>query len=43
MGKAVLGWVEVSLPDVVVPGGEVEIFLDDVVIVAVDTIPSCLW
>ena len=35
VGKAVPGRVEVSLADVVVPGGEVEIFFDYVVIEAV--------
>ena len=36
MGETVLGWVEVSLAHVVVPGGEVEIFLYNVVIEAVE-------
>src|SRR6185369_16719304 len=35
VGKAILGGIEMSLPHVVVPGGEVEIFLDHVVIEAV--------
>lgn len=35
MGKAVPGGVEMSLPDIVVPGGEVEILFDHVVIEAV--------